>query len=95
VITAESGTEALDIYVNRVEEIDLVLIDMMMPVMDGLSTIVALHQLNPDLPVVAMSGLSSVESIAQAKRFGCRHFLPKPYTTGDLLQVISDCIRVG
>jgi two-component system, cell cycle sensor histidine kinase and response regulator CckA len=95
VITAESGAEALEMYVNRVEEIDLVLIDMMMPVMDGLSTITALHQLNPDLPVVAMSGLSSAESIAQAKRFGCRHFLPKPYTTGDLLQVISDCTRVG
>jgi two-component system, cell cycle sensor histidine kinase and response regulator CckA len=95
VITAESGTEALDIYVNRIEEIDLVLIDMMMPIMDGLSTITALHQLNPDLPVVAMSGLSSTEAIAQAKRFGCRYFLPKPYTTGDLLQVISDCTRVG
>jgi two-component system, cell cycle sensor histidine kinase and response regulator CckA len=94
VITAESGSEALEMYVNRVEEIDLVLIDMMMPVMDGLSTITALHQLNPDLPIVAMSGLSSAESIAQAKRFGCRYFLPKPYTTGDLLQVISDCTRV-
>jgi two-component system, cell cycle sensor histidine kinase and response regulator CckA len=66
-----------------------------MPVMDGLSTITALHQLNPDLPVVAMSGLSSAESIAQAKRFGCRYFLPKPYTTEDLLQVIADCTRVG
>jgi two-component system, cell cycle sensor histidine kinase and response regulator CckA len=95
VITAESGAEALELYVNRVEEIDLVLIDMMMPVMDGLSTITALHQLNPDLPVVAMSGLSSAESIAQAKRFGCRYFLPKPYTTGDLLQVVSDCTRAG
>jgi two-component system, cell cycle sensor histidine kinase and response regulator CckA len=95
VITAESGAEALEMYVNRVEEIDLVLIDMMMPIMDGLSTITALHQLNPDLPVVAMSGLSSAESIAQAKRFGCRYFLPKPYTTEDLLQVIADCTRVG
>ncbi len=95
VITAESGSEALEIYVNRVEEIDLVLIDMMMPVMDGLSTITALHQLNPDLPVVGMSGLSSAESIAQAKRFGCRYFLPKPYTTEDLLQVIADCTRLG
>ncbi len=95
VITAESGTEALELYVNRIEEIDVVLIDMMMPVMDGLSTITALHQLNPDLPVVAMSGLSSADSIAQAKRFGCRYFLPKPYTTEDLLQVISDCTRVG
>ncbi len=95
VITAVSAAEALEIYVNRVEQIDLVLIDMMMPVMDGLSTITALHQLNPDLPVVAMSGLSSTESIAQAKRFGCRYFLPKPYTTGDLLQVIADCIKVG
>jgi two-component system, cell cycle sensor histidine kinase and response regulator CckA len=95
VITAESGAEALELYVNRVEEIDLVLIDMMMPIMDGLSTITALHQLNPDLPIVAMSGLSSTEAIAQAKRFGCRYFLPKPYTTSDLLQVIADFTKAG
>lgn len=89
VLTANNGAEAVALY-HQQREIASVLIDMMMPVMDGLTTVTALHQLNPNLPVVAMSGLSSVESVAQAKRFGCQYFLPKPYTTQDLLQVLFD-----
>ena len=89
VLTTNNGAEAIAIY-NQHREIASVLIDLMMPVMDGLTTVTALHQLNPNLPIVAMSGLSSVEAVAQAKRFGCRYFLPKPYTNKDLLQILFD-----
>jgi two-component system, cell cycle sensor histidine kinase and response regulator CckA len=90
VLTANNGAEAIDLYRQHLGEIDRVLIDMMMPVMDGLTTVTALHQLNPNLPIVAMSGINSPEAIAQAKRFGCQYFLAKPYTNGDLLQILSD-----
>jgi two-component system, cell cycle sensor histidine kinase and response regulator CckA len=90
VLTANDGAEAIAIYAQHCDTIDGVLIDMMMPVMDGLTTVTALHQLNSNLPVVAMSGLSSVEAIAQAKRFGCKYFLAKPYTSRDLLQTLHD-----
>jgi two-component system, cell cycle sensor histidine kinase and response regulator CckA len=89
VLTTNNGAEAIAIY-NQHRDIASVLIDMMMPVMDGLTTVTALHQLNPDLPIIAMSGLSSVEAVAQAKRFGCRYFIPKPYTNKDLLQILFD-----
>ncbi|WP_373546645.1 response regulator, partial [Chamaesiphon sp.] len=89
VLTANNGAEAIAIY-NQHRDIASVLIDLMMPVMDGLTTVTALHQLNPDLSIIAMSGLSSVEAVAQAKRFGCRYFLPKPYTNKDLLQILFD-----
>ena len=92
VLTANDGAEAIAIYVQHRDTIDGVLIDMMMPVMDGLTTVTALHKLNPNLPVVAMSGLSSLDAVAQAKRFGCQHFLAKPYTTKDLLQALHDSI---
>jgi two-component system, cell cycle sensor histidine kinase and response regulator CckA len=48
--------------------------------------------INPDLPVIAMSGLNSVEAVAQAERFGCRYFIAKPFTTRDLLQTLTDCL---
>ncbi len=92
VLTANNGAEAIAIY-HQHREIASVLIDMMMPVMDGLTTVTALHQLDPDLPIVAMSGISSVDSVAQAKRFGCRYFMPKPYTSRDLLQIVFDSTR--
>ena len=92
VLATNNGAEAIAIY-NQHREIASVLIDLMMPVMDGLTTVTALHQLNPNLPIVAMSGLSSVETVAQAKRFGCRYFLPKPYTNKDLLQTLFESTR--
>jgi two-component system, cell cycle sensor histidine kinase and response regulator CckA len=93
VLTANNGAEAIAIYRQHRDAIDGVLIDMMMPVMDGLTTVTALHQLDPELPIVAMSGINSIEAIAQAKRFGCQYFLAKPYTNCDLLQILSDCTR--
>jgi two-component system, cell cycle sensor histidine kinase and response regulator CckA len=90
VITANTGAEAIAIYAQQRDAIDCVLIDMMMPVMDGLTIVNVLHQLNPNLSVVAMSGLNSIEAVAQAKRFGCQYFLAKPFSTSDLLQILAD-----
>jgi two-component system, cell cycle sensor histidine kinase and response regulator CckA len=92
VLTANNGAEAIAIYARHRDSIDGVLIDLMMPVMDGLTTVTALHHIDPQLPVVAMSGLSSVEAVDRAKRFGCEYFLAKPYTSSDLLQVIHECM---
>ncbi|WP_310485650.1 response regulator, partial [Chamaesiphon sp. VAR_48_metabat_403] len=91
VLTANDGAKAIELYVQHRDAIDGVLIDMMMPVMDGLTTVTALHQLNPDLPVIAMSGLNSVEAVDRAERFGCCYFIAKPFTARDLLQTLADC----
>ena len=92
VLTANDGADAIAIYADRRQEIAGVLIDMMMPGMDGLTTVSALRQLHPDLPIVAMSGLNSVEAVDRAERFGCRYFLAKPFTTNDLLQTIRNSL---
>jgi two-component system, cell cycle sensor histidine kinase and response regulator CckA len=92
VLTANGGAEAIAIYNDQRDSIDGVVIDLMMPIMDGLTTVNALYRLSPSLPVLAMSGLSSVESINHAKRLGCHHFLAKPFTTNELLQKLRDCL---
>jgi two-component system, cell cycle sensor histidine kinase and response regulator CckA len=88
VLTARDGAEAIAIYREHQEAIGSVFIDMMMPVMDGITTVTALRQINPALSVVAMSGLNSTEAVERAERFGCQQFLAKPFTTSDLLQVL-------
>jgi two-component system, cell cycle sensor histidine kinase and response regulator CckA len=89
VITAHSGSHALTLYADQTLGIDLVLMDVMMPEMDGYAAANGLHQLRSDLKIVAMSGLSSAEAIAQAEKFGCRYFLAKPFTTQELLETID------
>jgi two-component system, cell cycle sensor histidine kinase and response regulator CckA len=92
VLTANDGADAIALYADRRQEIASVLIDLMMPGMDGLTTVSALRQLNPDLPIVAMSGLNSVEAVDQAERCGCQYFLAKPFTANDLLQTIRNSL---
>jgi two-component system, cell cycle sensor histidine kinase and response regulator CckA len=93
VISASNGRDAISIYLEHQDEIEAVLIDLMMPVMDGLTTVTALHQLKPDLPVIAISGLNSIDAVAKAKRFGCEYFLAKPFTNSELLEILSQSVR--
>jgi two-component system, cell cycle sensor histidine kinase and response regulator CckA len=88
VLTARDGAEAIALYKEHQGAIGSVFIDMMMPVMDGITAVTALRQINPDLSVVAMSGLNSTEAVERAERFGCQQFLAKPFTTSDLLQAL-------
>lgn len=91
VITAANGLEAIALFAERQTEIWAVLLDLMMPSMDGMATIPLLRQLQANAYIIAMSGLSSTESINQAERLGCRDFLPKPFTTRELLQALQKC----
>ena len=59
VVTASDGTEALAIYADRKNEIAVVLTDMVMPFMDGPATIRALQRMNPQVRIIAASGLGT------------------------------------
>jgi two-component system, cell cycle sensor histidine kinase and response regulator CckA len=90
VLTAVNGQSAIEIYKQHQGEIAGILIDLMMPIMDGLTAIAHLRQVNDRLHIVAMSGLDDIEVVSQAKDLGVQHFVPKPFTTQDLLQVFQE-----
>lgn len=89
VLTAKDGAEAIALFAEQQHQIRTVLIDMMMPVMDGPATVDVLRRLNPNLHVIAMSGLTCTETIAQTKRPEFQDFLAKPFTTRELLQALQ------
>ncbi len=88
-IAACDGMEAIDLYTKHQAEISVVLTDMMMPVMDGPTTIRTLKQINPDVKVIAISGLSSSDKLAAAAVSGVTNFLSKPFSAKELLQTLS------
>lgn len=92
VITAKNGIEALKLYTQHQHQISVVLMDMMMPSLDGARAIPALEKINPQVKIVAMSGLPSNEKIAQAAGIGVKAFLAKPCTAKQLLQTIKEAI---
>jgi len=85
VLTANNGEQAIALFAEHRHAIHCVLMDLMMPSMDGLAAIPLLQRLNPDIHVIAMSGLNSTEAVAEAERLGFQSFLAKPFTTQDLL----------
>ncbi len=88
-ITAGDGKEAVALYTKHQAEIRVVLTDMMMPVMDGPTTIRTLQQINPNVKVIAVSGLSSSDKLAAAASSGVTNFLSKPFSAKELLQTLS------
>lgn len=87
VMLAADGSEALALYHTHRGAIDLVLTDMMMPVMDGPATIEALRSIDPKVRIVAASGLTIDGHAKHVKRF-----LPKPYRAETLLRALRDAL---
>jgi two-component system, cell cycle sensor histidine kinase and response regulator CckA len=93
VLTAADGTEALAIYADRRGEIAVVLTDMMMPFMDGPATIRALQKMNPEVKIIAASGLTVNHKSDDSSLQAVKAFLSKPYTAEKLLKALAAVIR--
>ncbi|SNQ62585.1 PAS domain-containing hybrid sensor histidine kinase/response regulator [Candidatus Methanoperedens nitratireducens] len=91
VLIASDGAEAVSLYSSHKGEIKAVLIDMMMPVMDGPACIWVLRKINPDVRLIAVS--RSAEDDMLANIAGVVHaFLMKPYTVEELLNTVRRVI---
>ena len=95
VVIASDGTEALAIYADRKNEIAVVLTDMVMPFMDGPSTIRALQRMNPKVRIIAASGLGAGQRAGEGALEGVSVFLNKPYTAEKLLKTLAQVLSRG
>lgn len=85
-----SGMEAIDL-IKTGEVFDLVLVDFMMPDMDGIETSKELRKINPNCYVVIMSAYSDTDAMEQAKELGLQ-LLPKPIPEDMLAQVMLEAV---
>jgi CheY-like chemotaxis protein len=94
-LTADNGATALGIFASHKEEIGVVITDMMMPVMDGPVTIRALRKLNPQVRIIASSGLTDSIDTADLDQLGVKIFLTKPYDAKTLLKTVAQALSHG
>ncbi|MBW4561873.1 MAG: PAS domain S-box protein [Mojavia pulchra JT2-VF2] len=92
ILTASDGIAALALYAQHNHEISVVLIDLMMPEMDGSRTIHMLQRMNPQPKIIAMSGLMAYEATAQKISLGIQEFLAKPFTAEELLSTLHQVL---
>jgi PAS domain S-box-containing protein len=88
-IWAKDGHEAYDICRTN-DSIDLVLMDMKMPVMDGFEATKLIKEIRPDLPIIAQTAYSSVADRKRAILSGCADFISKPFNREQILVVIRE-----
>jgi len=93
VLIAHDGAEGVALYAQRRATIAVVLTDMVMPIMDGPATVNALMHINPEIQIIAASGLDANGRIAKAAGNGVKHFLPKPYTAETLLTTLHNVLH--
>ena len=96
VVEGENGLRGVTLL--KANPVDLVLTDMVMPVMDGIEFIKTARQLNPLLKVIAMSGggrTCNMDHLQAAREVGACATLQKPFTSRDLLSSIQQCLAGG
>jgi len=92
VLTASDGTEAIALFAQDKDKIKVVLTDMVMPYLDGPATIRALQKLDPQVRIIATSGLTANGKVVEATQAGVKIFLSKPYTADKLLKAIAEIL---
>ncbi len=89
--TASTGEEALE-KVQKGLSPDLVLLDLLMPGIDGLETLESLRKLHPGTKVVMLSCVNDTKKVVQAIRLGAADYITKPFQKAELDAVIDQCL---
>ncbi|MEA4862531.1 MAG: response regulator [Victivallaceae bacterium] len=91
VLLSENGLDAMEIYAANPEQIDLVLLDMIMPKAGGHQTFYRIREIDPDANILLSSGYISEAEVHDLLEQGARGFLPKPHR---LRQVMTEIRRI-
>jgi CheY-like chemotaxis protein len=95
VLLASNGEEAIELYGSHNKDIDLVLLDIVMPQMGGGETYEKMKQINPDVKVLLLSGYSIDGEATEILERGCNGFIQKPFTMKELSGKIREIVEKG
>ena len=93
VITTENGKLGLEEIKGHPENIDVILLDLMMPGMSGMEVLDQVRTIDPNLLVIVITGYATVESAVEAMKKGAYDFIPKPFTPDQLRIVVKRALE--
>ena len=88
VISAQSGEHAVDVFRQKADEIDLVILDLIMPGMDGGKVFDRIREIKPAMRVILSSGYAISGPAEEIMQRGCNGFIQKPYNISELSQIV-------
>jgi len=93
VTAAFSGSEAIQTL--RRQDFDVAVLDLKMEDMDGIEVLKIFKKMDPNMPVIMLTGHGSERSALEGIKFGAFDYLTKPYELDDLIQKIKEATRAG
>ncbi|HYK00805.1 MAG TPA: response regulator, partial [Thermoanaerobaculia bacterium] len=90
-LSAASGEEALNVL--ETEEVDLVVLDVMLPGISGIDTLRAIRISNPTLPVIVITAFSSIDGAIEAMKQGAFHYIPKPFKNEEVILTVNKALE--
>jgi len=87
---AASGKAAMNIYENN--NLDLILLDVKLPDIDGISILKRIRGKSPELPIIIMTAYSGIRGAVEAIKLGAYDYVAKPFDVEELLHVIKRCL---
>ena len=94
VVRAKDGKEALDIFSNNRDKFDLILMDVMMPNMNGYEATREIRKLDRYIPIIAMTANAFAEDVQASLDAGMNDHLSKPINMDDVIQTIAHNIKI-
>jgi len=91
-IIANDGKEAVELFEEQGESIDLILMDLHMPVMDGYEAAERIRELSPNVPIVAMTADVIMGVREKCKQRGIEHYISKPFNPEHLVKTVEDIL---
>lgn len=93
VYLAENGENALEIFKSKKDEIDLVILDMIMPKMNGRQCFYQLKKIKPDIKIIITSGFTKSGDLADLEKNGLFGFIRKPFRGAELSKIVNEAIK--
>jgi CheY-like chemotaxis protein len=92
VLTADNGKEAIEVYRKNRDDIDIVVLDMVMPTVGGGEVFDCMKEINPDVKVLLSSGYSVDGEATEILERGCNSFIQKPFRMNELADKIGEIL---
>ena len=91
VFLAEDGFKGIEIL--KKEDIDVIILDLKMPKINGIETLKKIREIDKDVPVIILTGYGDVDTAKKAIHYGTMEFLSKPFNVEDIIKIVNKAIE--